>query len=148
MEDTSTPTPISIPGTPLKTRSLPPKNMNPGVYAHNWRTQTAQTSPNANCSYCDGGHHGSSSCFYLCPDTRPVTWKPYTWLWHLDGASSSCFGYGDGVQSETASERVCLPDVGVTPVSVPAQPAKVIRIASTMPMSEISITIDRRAEIS
>lgn len=72
-----------------------------------------------------------------------MTWKPYAGLWYLDG--TSCYGYGHshGVQLETA----CLGDAGVT-VSVSAQPAKVIRVALTVPMSEISITIDRRAEIS
>lgn len=61
-----------------------------------------------------------------------------TWMGHRAMVMVS-----HGVQLETA----CLGDAGVT-VSVSAQPAKVIRVALTVPMSEISITIDRRAEIS
>lgn len=90
-----------------KIRDMPPWNKDPSVYAHRWRTLPNQTSPNGNCTYCDEGGHGTARCFYLCPELRPVMWKPSESLWYLGWKQNLSPDFSrwheDGVASDTGS---------------------------------------------
>ena len=90
-----------------KVRNMPPWTKDPSVYAHRWRTLPNQTSPNGNCSYCNEGGHGTARCCYLCPELRPVMWKPSESLWYLGWKPNLGSDFSrwreDGVASDTIS---------------------------------------------
>ena len=90
-----------------KIRNMPPWNKDPSVYAQRWRTLPNQTSPNGNCSYCDEPDHGTARCCYLCPESRPVMWKPSESLWYLGWKPSLNLDFSrwheNGVVSDTTS---------------------------------------------